>query len=108
MEKSSQAAFYNRTIFEIFFILLYALEQIFLIWYTFNFNNFSDLIYVISIFAIIILTTFALHKLLMESRIKYLEEEVNKLQLDKFSLELLTRNMREELTNLFDKFCHKI
>ncbi len=44
----------------------------------------------------------------MESRIKYLEEEVNKLQLDKFSLELLTRNMREELTNLFDKFCHKI
>ena len=97
-------AFYNRTIFEIFCILLYALEQVYLIWFTFNAKNLLDLGFIVSIFAVIVLSTFALHKLLMESRIKFLEEKVQDLQLDKSSLEESTKNIKNEFTNLFDDF----
>lgn len=96
-------AFYNRTIFEIFFIFLYAIEQVALVWYTFNIKNLAHLGYVISIFAIIVLVTFALHKLIMESRIKLLEIEVAKLHTEKLSLESLAKEAHEFYNELYDK-----
>ena len=76
----------NRTIFEIFFISLYTLEQAALIWFTYVVEKPEDWSFVVSIFALMVLTTFALHKLTMESRIRVLETQVNDLQHEKSSL----------------------
>lgn len=73
-------AFRNRTIFEAFFIILYAFEQAALIWLTYI--DPQDIGLIISVFALAVLTTFSLHKLVMESRIKWLETEVSGLQAD--------------------------
>ncbi len=74
-------AFNNRTVFEILFILLYSLLQIILLlfveWYPHKIS------FIISIFAILVLSVFALHKLLMESRIKVLENNVTDLIIEK-------------------------
>lgn len=94
-------SFYNRTIFEIFFIFLYAIEQAALVWYTFNSKNTESLGYVVSIFAIMVLVTFALHKLIMESRIKILENQVGDLGLDKIYLESRTKEAQEIYNELF-------
>lgn len=96
-------AFYNATIFEMFFIFLYAIEQVFLVWFAFNAKNTNELGYVVSLFAIIVLTTFALHKLLMVSRIKLLENEVKNLQLGKFNLESVNKAIIEGYGELVDK-----
>jgi hypothetical protein len=68
--------FENRTIFEIIFILLYSIEQIMLILFTIVIKDIEELVAIVSIFAVIVLTTFALHKTMMESRIKKLEESL--------------------------------
>ncbi len=67
-------AFDNRSIFEILFIILYAVEQGGLIYIVFMERYNIKL--VVSLFAVIVLTTFAFHKLMMESRIKILENKV--------------------------------
>lgn len=73
-------AFRNRTIFEALFILLYALEQVALVLLTYA--DPYDIGLIVSVFALAVLTTFSLHKLVMESRIKWLEAEVSGLQVD--------------------------
>ena len=103
-----QFAFYNRTIFEIFFIGVYAVEQFLLIWYTFNSNSLEDWGYIISMFAVIVLTTFALHKLLMESRIRVLEDEVKELQLKKFSLESSAKEINDKHKELVDNYLSQV
>lgn len=97
-------AYNNRTVFEILFVLIYALEQVFLIWLTFKSNSLVELSYIISVFAVIVLTTFSLHKLLMESRIKCLEKEVNELQQSKSELEHEVKEAKGKYNELFDKF----
>lgn len=96
-------AFYNRTIFELFFIFLYVIEQIILVWLAFHVKSIEELGLIISIFAIIVLTTFALHKLLMESRIKVLENEVKELQMKKFLFEEELSNIKEISHDLYEK-----
>ena len=96
-------AFRNRTIFEFFFISIYSIEQLILIYLTFNANNLNELSFIISIFAIIILTTFAIHKLLMNSRIKFLEARVKDLQQEKFSLESATIRIKKMFMKSVDK-----
>lgn len=71
-------AYQNRTIFELLFILIYAIEQITLILLIEWYPELRTII--ISLFAVFVLTTFSLHKLVMESRIKKLESEVSELQ----------------------------
>jgi len=71
-------AFRNRTVFEFIFILIYACEQIVLVLLTYLFPQLIML--TITTFAIIVLTTFAVHKLIMESRIKLLESQVIELE----------------------------
>ncbi|MBI4451708.1 hypothetical protein HY642_07070 [Candidatus Woesearchaeota archaeon] len=73
-------AYENRTVFELLFILLYSLEQAGLVLLTYWSPQDSALI--ISVFALAVLTTFSLHKLVMESRIRLLEKEVAQLQGD--------------------------
>ena len=93
-------AFYNRTIFEMSFIFIYALEQVLLIWFAFNTQDLQELGFIVSLFAIIVLTTFALHKLLMESRIKFLEQEVQELQKEKFAAEHQAKLIQKEYQEL--------
>lgn len=74
-------AFNNRTIFEILFIILYSLSQILLILFVELYPQ--KISFTLSVFAILVLSVFALHKLLMESRIKVLEGQVTDLQKEK-------------------------
>ncbi len=103
-------AFENKTIFEVFFIFLYSFEQILLIWVSYKAKNIPELGFFISLFAVIVLATFSLHKLLMESRIKYLENKVaeadsNKriLEEENRALKLSHNNLLSEMETLFSK-----
>lgn len=91
-----QFAFYNRGLFEILFILLYTIEQATLIWLTYAINNVTQLALVISIFALIVITTFSVHKHLMDSRIKLLEDEINSLQQEKKELDESLARAKEQ------------
>jgi len=93
-------AFRNRTIFEICFILIYSLEQIILIWMSFNAKTSEKLNYIISMFAVIVLLTFAIHKSLMDSRIKVLEVEIAKLNEEKIILESFAKEINSKYSEL--------
>ena len=95
-------AYYNRTIFEFLFLGIYTFEQIILIWLTFHAKELIELSYIISIFAVIVLTTFAIHKMVMESRIKYLENELVKLSQEKTNLETAFRNIDEKKEKIIE------
>src|SRR3989344_212426 len=69
-------AYRNRTIFEALFVIVYTVEQAFLVWFTYLSTDIIELSFIISMFAIVVLTTFALHKLVMESRIRVLESKI--------------------------------
>jgi len=73
-------AYANKTLFEIGFIVVYAGEQATLILLTEFFPEYSTL--TISLFALVVLTTFSFHKLLMESRIRLLEKHVQVIEDD--------------------------
>lgn len=96
-------AYLNRTIFEVVFILIYSIEQVLLVYFAFNAKGLESFSFIVSIFAIIVLTTFAFHKLLMESRIKMLENEVNGLLLDKTALESHVHDLKRG----YDQLVHK-
>lgn len=93
----------NRTILELFFIFAYTIEQFFLIQLTYNLKDIEQLNYIIAIFALIVLTTFAIHKLLMESRIKYLEQQVKELQEEKFIFGEKVKFISQKYQELFEK-----
>lgn len=90
----------NKTVFEIFFILLYSLEQLWLVWFTFKLEDPATLSLIVSIFAIIVLLTFALHKLIMESRIKILEKDLSELHHEKIGMEKKVRNITKNYQEL--------
>ncbi|MDP3990043.1 MAG: hypothetical protein Q8Q01_02450 [archaeon] len=91
-------AFYNRSLFEILFIVIYTAEQAVLIWFTYIINNVTQLAFVVSIFALIVITTFSVHKQLMNSRIKLLEDEVINLRSDKEALDSSLKQAKKEFT----------
>ena len=80
-------SYHNKSVIEFIFILTYSMEQAILIYLTFKVKDNTTLILIISIFAVIILTTFSLQKLIMESRIRILENKVEKTLNDKMILE---------------------
>jgi len=51
----------------------------------------------------IVLTTFSLHKLVMESRIRVLETRLNETYGDKFSLEKKVSEMKEKYSQTIDQ-----
>lgn len=67
-------AFDNRSVFEIIFISLYAIEQIALVFITSQ--GLLDAS-VVGYFVIIFLSTFGLHKLFIESRMKILDARIH-------------------------------
>tara|TARA_Y100000310_G_scaffold345753_1_gene469287 strand:- start:5756 stop:6148 length:393 start_codon:yes stop_codon:yes gene_type:complete len=95
-------AYSNRTIFETIFIFLYSIEQIFLVWFAFKIKNIVELGLIVSIFAIIVLTTFAMHKLVMESRIKMLEKEIEEVTVKKDIIEGNTKIIFDKYKELID------
>lgn len=101
-ENLRRFTYYNRTVLEVLFILLYAVEQVLLIAFTFTISNPRELSLVISLFAVLVLTTFTLHKLIMESRIKFLEREVQDLQKEKFIGEQHAKSVQKEMEKLMD------
>ena len=85
--------FRNKTVFEVFFVFLYAGEQVLLIWFTYDSKNIVELGFIISLFAVIVLTTFALQKIVMESRIRVLETIVQNAKYDKELLEIKNKQV---------------
>ena len=71
-------AFYNKTLVETAFLAIYALEQLLLVY----FLNKTGSMVVVSYFSIIVISTFSIHKIFMESRMKIMENEINKLKSD--------------------------
>ena len=69
--------FHARTIFEIIFLFVYTLEQGLLL---FIISRIGIDLEIVSYFALIVLLTFGLHKIIMESRIKMLENEIVELK----------------------------
>ena len=94
-------SYFNRSFVEFCFILLYALEQVVLILITFQIQNLALLSLLISLFALGVLTTFAIHKLVMESRIKILEGKVQNLQQAKASLEEKTHEIAQNYEEIY-------
>jgi len=84
-------AFRNRTILELIFILIYSGEQGLLILLAYLQPEHIKIF--ITLFALIILTTFSIHRLVTESRIKVLEQNVEELR-------NYTQNIRNEAENL--------
>ena len=97
--------YYNRSLVESLFIFLYALEQIVLVILVFALKDSQTLGLLVSIFAIVVLTTFAMHKLLMESRIRILETDIAGLLEEKIAHELKAKyiiNKYHELSETFE------
>lgn len=93
-------AYKNRTIFEIIFILTYTLEQLLLIVLVYLFSDYIEIL--VTVFALIVITTFSFHKLVMESRIKLLEEEVLELEAIKNDIKSDAESMHERYNDLLD------
>jgi len=66
--------FYHRnySLFDILFLLLYFLEQIFLIYFLFKFSSYVSEI--VSIFAIVVITTISIQKTILDSKNKEIKE----------------------------------
>ncbi len=78
-----------------------------LIWLTFTAKSVGELNLIVSLFALVVITTFAFHKLIMESRIGLLEKEISILHQDKSYLEGKMKQMRkrgEECEELAEKW----
>lgn len=93
-------AFNNRTIFELLFLSLYTIEQLVLIWIVSSRNlQGQQLLNWVSYFALIVLFTFGLHKLIMESRIKLLEQEITNMGMQYW----LARHKSKELSDVYNR-----
>src|SRR3989344_4179691 len=70
-----------RSLVEFAFICRYAVEQLILLALSYRANTAPQIAFIVSVFAVVILTTFAVHKLVMESRIRNLEEQLTHIQM---------------------------
>jgi len=84
--------FRNRSIIEIVFLILYSIEQGSLLILMSETNDTTKINNIVSIFAIIVLTTFGLHKLVMDSRIKWQDRTIQELKDEKKQLTQETQN----------------
>lgn len=73
-------SFNNKTLFEVLFLFLYFIEQFFLVFLVSRGLATKE---IISYFALIVIFTFSLHKVVLESRAKILENIVNELKVEK-------------------------
>lgn len=105
-------AFNNRSIFELLFLFLYTAEQLILVWLVSRWNlQGQELLNWVSYFALIVLFTFGLHKLIMESRIKMLEQEIASLGMQYWLANHKSEELLGEYTSLkkaYDKLNNKM
>lgn len=105
-------AFNNRTIFELIFLSLYTAEQLVLIWIVSSRDlQGQHLLNWVSYFALIVLFTFGLHKLIMESRIKMLEQEITGLGMQYWLANRKSEELSKEYAHLkeaYDKLTKKM
>jgi len=98
-----------RSFTEFIFIVIYLLEQLFLIGCVLIFSNSIQI--VVSIFVAFALSTFAVEKLCMKSQMKALEEKINKyLFAEKEILIRHTQEMEEvvkEICESYEKYSNK-
>ncbi|HLD18996.1 MAG TPA: hypothetical protein VJB90_03225 [Candidatus Nanoarchaeia archaeon] len=78
-------AYKNKSFIDLIFILAYAIEQGILIFLVKIISSHIEII--VSLFALIVLTTFGLQKIVMESRIRILEKKVyrSKIEINEMS-----------------------
>ncbi len=87
--------YHNRSIFEILFISLYAIEQLMLVITLTYFPKYN--LITVSMFAIIFTTTFALHKTALESKMRVLESELLKIKLKESEYKKIVKQQFEEI-----------
>lgn len=77
-EELSHFIYHNPTFFDVLFISLYTIEQAWLILAIYLYKNSNDfLLIIVSFFALIVITTFSYHKIIMDSRARSLEKNLN-------------------------------
>ncbi len=86
-------AFHTRTFFEISFIIIYTLEQALLVYWGAS-KQLS--LPKVSYFVLLVLFTFAIHKIVMESRMRMLDDKVAELRKDKKMLETQMSDLEKE------------
>lgn len=103
-------AFYNKTIFEIGFMVLYTLEQAFLI---FIVSRGLLTSVTVSYFVLFVLLTFSIHKIIMESRIRLLNDEISDIKREKDRIKLASKKLTDNYArtlevskNLRQRFIH--
>ena len=74
--------YHNQSIIDLFFTLLYAAEQVVLVIFTFVVKDTRVLSLVVSFYAIIVLTTFSIHKIMLASRNRLLEEKLRSVDVE--------------------------
>ena len=78
----------NDSLFELLFLLLYFFEQFGFVYATILFrDNLDYLPYIVAFFALVLVTTVGTHRLLMESKNRFVREEYNKLVIGYYKLE---------------------
>ncbi len=85
--------FNHPLLFEFVFFMLYTIEQAVLIWYVETRGATTG---IIGYFSLIVLATFGLHKLVIESRLRVLEDQVNVLKREKNTLKSTVDDMVSE------------
>ena len=100
-------AFHHSSIFEVIFLIIYTLEQVLLVFFTYIFVNSSqELVFSISLMAVFILSTFALHKMTMNSRMKTLEKQLADAINEKYAMQNRAKDTYERsqqvISKLFD------
>ncbi len=87
----------NNGVFTVFFLFLFFIEQIVLMICVYYFLNVSSTTqFVVSIFALIVVTTATLEKFILEKKYEYQSKEVNRVSYD-------NENILEEMKILYDK-----
>jgi len=71
----------NKTLFDIFFLLLYTFEQLLLFFLILVYPSFAALIS--GLFAIIVISTISFEKICMESRYTWLKEKLQEQEIEK-------------------------
>ncbi|MBU0628919.1 MAG: hypothetical protein KKC75_07040 [Nanoarchaeota archaeon] len=94
-------SFHTRTLFEIFFVLVYTIEQgILIYWGATNKLNLTR----VSCFALLVLFTFALHKIIMESRMKILEHEIIELKNENDFIHIKSEQMATDYNEIIGAY----
>jgi|TARA_B100001971_G_C17692051_1_gene287537 cell division protein FtsL len=96
-------AFHTRTFLEVLFLLIYTLEQAILIYWG---ATAQLTLPKVSYFVLVVLFTFAIHKIVMESRMKILDQKVTNLKKEKEMLLQESDELKQEIHEILEENHH--